>query len=693
MKQAILTIRQHPVSAGLLPALLACFLFLFFRNSGIYPVVFIDEWIYASATRMLPLAQAEVPSYLYFKLYGITSYCGDGYLECNRVLNELFYVGAGPLIYLLARRVAGPLAAGVVAVAAVLAPANALTPYFMPEAPYFFAFWLICWTCMWVYDAPRWTRAAVLGALLGLTAMVKLHAIFLLPGALLFVAALAWAGHAPQPGLRQPLVLCAALLLAFAVTRFGIGIALAGKDGLYLLGKLYADQAKYVGRAHLPFAQLLQLAANNLRGQSMMLALLFGVPMAALGSQLFAIRRANLQREPALALALLCFLMLGSALAVTVAFTASITGLGEMETAARIHTRYYHFALPLLLICGAAAMREGVPAPRVALRAVIGLMLVLLVVHAWKDLLRLFTPNITDSPELRAASLNPAAFAMLCLLGAGAVLAWVIRPASGAKAFTWIFLPVSTLVLAAITAQQVRLSIWPDDYSKAGQFVRHYLHTGQTNNLTIVADDMGGMHRARFFIENPNTGFLQVPQNAPVDWDKLPPGKTWVLAIGNYALPADARIVAQKDNFALLQAGIKPVAGHTLSFNVPLPSEFVQRVDGLAGAESWGAWSDGPSARLQFTRPLPRRLQVHLTGRAFGPNAGKDFILRIGGQERPFRLLENSTTAELEFTLDAGVDTLELLVPAPTSPQSLGMNDDRRQLGAGIESMKFVALP
>ena len=690
MKQALATLRQYPFTAGLLPALLACFVYLFFRNSGIYPVVFVDEWIYASATRLLPLAAAEVPSYLYFKLYGLTRVCGDGYLECNRLLNELFYVGAGPLIYLLARRVTGQLAASLVALAAVLAPANALTPYFMPEAPYFFCFWLVCWTCMWLHDQPGWPRAAVLGGLLGLTAMVKLHAIFLLPAALLFAVWLAAAGDAPRK-LRHGALLVAALLLSFAVLRFGVGYALAGRDGLPLLGKLYAAQAKYVGRAHLPLTQLLQLALNNVRGQLMMLALLFGVPLAVLASQLWAVRSQGLRREPVQALAVLCLLMLGSALAVTVAFTASITGLGEMETAARIHTRYYNFALPLLLVCCAAAMHHGQPAPALPLRIVLGALLVLLVAHAWHDLLRLFTPNITDSPELRTASLDPAIFRLLALMAAAGLLAWMARPVAGARLFTHLFLPVSTLLLAGLTAQQVRLSIWPDDYAKAGQFVHHYLHAGQTAGMTIVADDIGGMHRARFFIENPATDFLQVPVGAEVPWDKLAPGKTWVLMIGNHPLPPDARVVAQKDNFALLQTGTRPVAGNTLLFNGVLPPQFVQRVDGLAGAEPWGSWSDGPGVRLQFTHPLPARMRVELTARAFGPNVGKEFLLKVGGQQVPFRLGDKNSRTVLEIA--GGGDTLEFAIPAPTSLQMLGQGADTRQLGIGIESLKVVALP
>lgn len=694
MKQVLQTLRQHPVAAGLLPVLLACFIYLFFRNSGVYPIIFIDEWSYASNARLQPLAEAIVPSYLYFLLYGSTSYCGDGWLECNRLLNELLYVGAAPFIYLLARRVAKPLVAGLVAVAAVLAPANALTAYFMPEAAYYFAFWLVCWTSMWTYDQPTWPRAALLGAVLALAAMVKAHAIFLLPAAVLFMAFLAWSGapgSASRPG--QALRLVAALGASFIVVRFGLGYAMAGKNGFYLLGKVYAEQAKYVGRQHAPLADVAWLTLNNLRGQLMMLALLFGVPIAAMVAQLAALRDPAQRRQPEQALAVLCLLMLGSAIGVTVLFTASITGLGAGETASRIHTRYYHFALPLLMLCAAAGQREAARHPTLWLRLAVGALLLVLVAHGWKDMLRLFTPNITDSPELRTLSFEPQTFGLLAAMAGATIACWIAWPRLGARAFMFGFLPLATVLLALVTGQLVRATIYPDDYSKAGQFVRHYLHPGQAGRLTIVAEDIGAMWRAKFFIQNMDTDFLQTPSGQPVAWDKMAPGKTWALVIGQYQLPLDAVVVARKDNFALIQTGIRSAADQLIKFNEPLPVTFVQRVDGLAGAEQWGSWTDGPGARIQFARPLPARFKLQLSARAFGPNAEKDFLLKIGGDQKAFRIGELTTSVELEFAPGGDADTMEFVVPAPASPHSLGLSPDLRQIGLGLETMKVVPLP
>jgi len=45
-------------------ALCVLFMLLYFRNSGLYPIVFTDEWVYSKGARLTTLAEATAPSYL-----------------------------------------------------------------------------------------------------------------------------------------------------------------------------------------------------------------------------------------------------------------------------------------------------------------------------------------------------------------------------------------------------------------------------------------------------------------------------------------------------------------------------------------------------------------------------------------------------------------------------------------------------
>lgn len=675
-KNTWLQLKDNPVGFGLLPALLLAFLFLMFRNAGVYPIVFIDEWIYSSGARLLSRAETMVPSYVYFALFGLTNYCGDSFMECNRLLNAALFVGAAPFIWLLARRVASPWVAVLVALAAVLAPANALTPFFMPEAAYYFMFWAICHAAFRVWELPTIGRAAVLGAIGGIAAMVKLHAIFVLPSAALFLLYAAWtvAGNLPAlRRLRHGIVLCVALVGTAALVRFGVGYALAGKAGLHLFGELYASQVTYTAQAHLPYPQLAALALNNLFGQVMGMTVLFGVPVALLALQAGDVARGRLRRDPVQAMAVLTLLMLGAVVAVTVGFTASITGLGAEEVASRIHTRYYNFALPLLLLCGAAALDRQATAPALRWRVAVGAVAIAIIVYAWLQLFQRFTPNIIDSPELRTISLHPQILNLICVVAIAALAGWMARPVLGARLFLFLFLPATTLYCALMTADQVRLSIRPDPYSKAGLFVRHYMTYQQTSGMTMIADDMGGLHRARFYTDNPSAQLLLTPTGTQPDWSKMPPGKRWLLVVGKFALPEGARIYAQKDDMTLAMVGAQSAVGKRFDFTRPLSPDYVQRIDGLLPPEAWGSRFGSPRVSIQFAVPLPRRLTLSLDAHAFGQEIGRDLYVTIGGQRQPVHLSGASTRATLQFDTDGTSDYVEFSLPPSTNEAGIGI--------------------
>ena len=99
--------RQQAATYGLPLALATVLLYLILRNTGAYPVVFADEWLYSKFARLQPLSASQLPSYLYLKLFGLSSSCGEGYLQCARVLNAVLFVAAAPFIYLVAKPLTG----------------------------------------------------------------------------------------------------------------------------------------------------------------------------------------------------------------------------------------------------------------------------------------------------------------------------------------------------------------------------------------------------------------------------------------------------------------------------------------------------------------------------------------------------------------------------------------------------------
>lgn len=81
-----------------------------------------------------------------------------------------------------------------------------------------------------------------------------------------------------------------------------------------------------------------------------------------------------------------------------------------------------------------------------------------------------------------------------------------------------------------------------------------------------------------------------------------------------------------------------------------------------------------------------------LRGHAFGPNAGQNFVARIGGESRAFVLSAGSDdTVFMEFTNPGGACELTIFIPEPSSPESLGQGEDGRMLGIGL--VEIVVFP
>lgn len=167
------TLERHGWKLGLL-AMLACVgAYLLYRNLGMYPTIFADEWYYSKMARLMPLEDAIVPSYLYLWMFSASKACGDNFLDCVRIGNIVLYLGAAPFIYLVARTVAARPLAFAVATLAMLAPLNAYTAYFMPEATYFFGFSVLSWFVLTRTHLHFATHALVAGAMLGAMSLVK----------------------------------------------------------------------------------------------------------------------------------------------------------------------------------------------------------------------------------------------------------------------------------------------------------------------------------------------------------------------------------------------------------------------------------------------------------------------------------------------------------------------------------------
>lgn len=663
-------------------ALALVFLVLAGRNYGLYPLVFADEWSYSRAARLEPLGLSIVPSYLYLKLFGITNACGTGFLECARLLNTLLFVAAAPFIYLSARRVVGKPAAALVAVASVLAPINSHTAYFMPESTYFFGFWVVSWLLL-SWQGPIGARVGILvGALLGLLALVKVHALFLLPAACVFVLWRGWREGSWRKGL-----LAAALLGATAlVVKTALGYVLAGPAGLGLLGSFYG---KHASNSSGSLAHLLAPLVRSLYGHTMALGLLFALPMLAAAATLASPEARARLATPGQALMAYTALMLGATLFMTGAFTASIAD-GGPEEALRLHMRYYDFVFPLLLMLGAAI---GEAAPKALWkRLLLAAPCAFLLWWAWSKL-PFYKTGFVDSPEL-GALLNvayPDDTRMLVQLQWAAMAAWVAWPLLGRMLFLCVVIPFATIAASSNIGQILdKAAAMPNAYDKAGLFARRALDDAGRDGLAVAGADLSGLSRAQFHVDSPASSTVVLQPNEALDPTLLPARRPYLLVVGQHALPAGVEVAARAPDFALLRLGSAPRTVHRIAFSDPLQGGVLAGATGLADKEHWGSWSNAKHVTLRFARPLPQHLAVFINGRAFGPNVGKDFVLSVGGEARSFRMPASEQEVFLQLPTDGKQHELTIEVPAPTTPLEVGAGNDKRALGIGLISLEIA---
>ncbi|MFT3842591.1 MAG: hypothetical protein QM723_36715 [Myxococcaceae bacterium] len=520
------------------------------RDAGLYPLVFADERTYSLYSRLAPLSQSNVPSYLYLKVFGLTNACGEGFYTCARLGNLLFLAGGLFLVFRVALRVCRPSLALLVGAVAAVDPLASLGTYFMPEAMYFFGFWLLAW--LLVRGKSLAGLGAASGTTLGALALVKAHALFLVPPAALLLLAVALTDASPAR-LRRLVVAALAMASTFGLLRFGLGYLLAGDAALSLVGTTYGSVATMATDPGAHKASVASLAVFSLWGQSMALLAIFGLPVLV-ALHLWP-RSAKGPLDSRERLQLFTAAALLTLLAVVAVFTASVAGDGT-ETAGRLHLRYYCFLFPALAIVAAAEVeRSAMPAStsRQLLRWITAAVIGSVGLYGAVNGLKGYSLGFADCPEAYGLSRLPG---MLLASGIGVAvlcLAWVRWPrVASLVAVLWL---VPVLVVSNTRVNKLlNASLKPTPWDAAGHAARMYLGD-RLSQLSVLTEYTPGLYRTAFALDVADVALITIKPAEPIDPEKLPKGRDWVLLVGveGHPLPEGATVAVAQNGFTLFQ--------------------------------------------------------------------------------------------------------------------------------------------
>lgn len=685
--RVIRTLDAVSLDGGLLVTLagmVAVALFLIYRSMGLFPTVMADEWAYNLFSRHLPLSSASMPSYLYLWLFRQTNHCGSSFLECARVFNSVLFVAAAPFIYKISRQVATPRISAIIALASLSTPINTYTAYYMPEAMYFTGFWVLSWFLLTARKLSLYFYGCGAGVILACLSMVKVHALFLLPGVCLTAAAVPLRSQSPARVTNAAITL-GCTLAAFGTTRMVLGFFFAGKTGLHLLGHKYGEVADSSLNLH-GILHVSRQVPFVLVGHLMGLALLFGVPLASMFLWT-CVTGEDSDREELSLIKLFVVATIVPLIVVMAYYTASVAGQ-HYESIRRMHARYYDFALPLLFIVAAGELSAMSHRIKRYIAAPLAFLVACFAIGSLSVLNTHYRPNLVDSPEFRSALSNRAVLYLMGLAGVLALAAWVTQRRLGARVFLFVFLPLNIVLSTVVAGHELRSRLRGDLYDDAGLLVRRVLTPEDRSRTLVVGSEESMLYRTIFQIDDPKTGMLLIPAREQLDPAKVPPEADWILLVGDHQLPLGIRPQYRMDGFMLFRQANRI----TIHFAQISLYSLVERLTGLSAPDEGGRRSEATEVAIDMVSPLPPRFQLKIKASAFGPNTDLPFVVRIGSASQTFKVAATTVTVPLTFLTNGGERKILIEVPRPTSSGDTAGNRETGRIGILLSEMSIVPL-
>ena len=662
-------------------------LFLIFRNAGLYPTVFADEYSYSKFSRLIPLSDSYIPGYLYLWIYSHTNYCGDSFLSCAKIINTFLFIFAAPFVYLISKKAAGTGASIIVSLLAVAGPINSYTAYFMPESFYFLSFWILCWYLLSLGSKSSKYGWLTAGMIYGASSLVKPHAILFLPAIFTYIG---FVFYQQRYFFSRPCGSAFAYFLLGAIlTKFGIGFILAGSFGLTIFGSMYGSIASSTLSGTDKYIQLLQLSLVSIKGHLLAVALLYGLPLTiaviVTCNRLFfkvnsdeGVRTQVDQFERIVFLSLIILLNL---VCVTALFTASVADLGPYESPYRLHMRYYNFMLPLFYIVAAGALSTTINISK-GIRYLAGAIVTIFAAYAvWTNLVP-YTPGHVDSPEIRGLQADNLYFQIIGGLLIFALALWLVFERKGLQLYLYLALPLFVIVSTYHVGLEMNNRLKQDIYDKAGIFTKQYLTSEDLSKIVVVGSEAAALYRSLYYLDSAKASFEIIQTGADYDLAKLPAGKKWILLIGDHEIKGIPFYQISMNGFELILA---PGSGELiLDFKKGSWPGITRKVKGLSTPEFWGTWSQSDIVTFEFAGSLPGKFEIHLVASAFGPNVDKEFEASVGDDAAKFSLSANNEQKIIRLNNPKASNVLRFKIPNAVSPKALGLSGDGRNLGIGF---------
>jgi phosphoglycerol transferase len=528
-------------------SMLAMAAWVYSRVAMVNPAILGDEYLYSINARKAapwdPSPAGDFSNYLFNLVYSSTNLCGDAFYTCGKLLNLVFFVGFLTVIFIIAKRYMNYWIAFAFTILAGLSPLSVYTSMFLPESMYFFFLSLVFAAVLKAADTFAWKDWAVVGALIGVTSLVKPHAWLsaIAIGIFLVVLGLTNAKHRFGPLLKAIGAISAGAILGRVI----VGFLVAGPKALSFFGQylgtgtiaelaktgdLSSAAAKPVGTS--PMNGVISLFSIQFNIHMLTISALMGV--AILGITVGVIELIKMRELTKMtALSLLAFIWLFSLVIEIVIFTGWITGLGDDHTT-RVLERYYDFLFVIVPLAGLAALTSKfMSETKIWIRLPLAVVMLILITPAFSGFFGTLTIQIADAPNLAGLVVNQDVFNAAALFGFASLIVFAFFPK---------YTPLVLIGLLPVTMIGTGYQI-QDQYQgfrgelnaqdKAGQYLRANLTPEQVDSTWIAATSRFEATNVAIWADSATIKYDLFGAASVLDASLVPEGTTYVLVTGD----------------------------------------------------------------------------------------------------------------------------------------------------------------
>ena len=603
---------------------------------GRLPAIFPDETSYSLGSRVQSFSQADIPNYLYYAIYSVTKLFGSDFLNAARVMNSFFFTLTALFICLIARMGCGKALSVFIAFVSVMMPFSLPVGFFMPEALYIMGVWVILWLAMRYRDSDPVRQGLLLGASIGVLMLIKVHALFLVPGLIIYLI-LTISPDFSLASLKKSGAASVCAVVSAIGVKLLLGVLFAGTKGLSLLGSAYTDFT-ILGLGLVDLYNYVWYTVYNLFGHLLGFCLLLGFPCVLVLTVIFTCRRAAKEGgETSLLyrMAVICLAFTLPLVAMSSGFSAMVNMIfphlfppGRFE----IQARYYSFLFPaFVLVAGYAFtyLKDHTPQRsiwnRLSPLVPIGLSLYA-IITMYTGYALLYSPHYPDATIMfiRRQETYIPFVGLVCGLAVLPAVMWIYNIRKACFYYLFAFLP-----LYLVLGYHAESNYFKDKLTMIhpmifyGQPLKDYL--GDDARDLIVFDGSGKIGSILlYFLDQPDIALYRSAKTGPVDMDKVKPNHKWALTIGQQWIPP-----AYVKYTVTIAANPKDPKGNVLLVRL---ADFDHSVDLTQDKLSWPVAKvekgEG-TVSVKFAKTLPTNYYLRLETAAEAVAAEKEYGLSI----------------------------------------------------------------